>query len=312
MSSLVTPHTPPLGQFVEVNGRRMLLHRSDAGGPTVVFLPGAGLVGLDFLNIHEAICGFATSVLYDRSGTGWSDDIALPRSAGEVASELRALLAKAGAPAPYILVGHSLGGAYVRRYAQLFPDDVAGMLFLDPAHEGYLSSPKPALTSQLRQLVALLPALLNLRKFYRPMFAAMLAAWPQPLRTLLVDYHLGAWRKSLQEAKNLSSEVLGEIRDGGAMPDRPLIVLSAMGIDPFMAAFADRAYLRELNAFKAGVYRQFAASARRGDYRQLDDAGHSTIHTDRPDAVVAAIGDLVAQATAERPLLLSQPLDKVG
>jgi pimeloyl-ACP methyl ester carboxylesterase len=40
-------------------------------------------------------------------------------------------------PAPYLLVGHSLGGAYVQRYAQRFPDEVAGLLLLDPAHEDW-------------------------------------------------------------------------------------------------------------------------------------------------------------------------------
>ncbi|WP_432933863.1 hypothetical protein ACQPZZ_19095 [Microbispora sp. CA-135349] len=44
---------PPLGRLHEVGERRLMLHRSGSGGPSVVFLPGAGLVGLDFLNVHE-------------------------------------------------------------------------------------------------------------------------------------------------------------------------------------------------------------------------------------------------------------------
>jgi pimeloyl-ACP methyl ester carboxylesterase len=119
----------PLGARYEVNGRRLLLHRSGSGGPAVVFLPGAGLVGLDFLNIHDQISAVITSVLYDRAGTGWSDEVRLPRSAAEVAGELRALLRAADVPPGYLLVGHSLGGAYARRYAQLYPGEVGGVLF---------------------------------------------------------------------------------------------------------------------------------------------------------------------------------------
>lgn len=63
----------PLGRLYEVGGRRLMLHRSGDGGPAVVFLPGAGLVGLDFLNLQERVAGFTTNVLYDRAGTGWSD-----------------------------------------------------------------------------------------------------------------------------------------------------------------------------------------------------------------------------------------------
>jgi pimeloyl-ACP methyl ester carboxylesterase len=103
----------------------------------VVLAPGAGMIGLDYLNIHDQVSQFTTSVLYDRAGTGWSDQVELPRSGTEVTGELRSLLHAAGVPAPYLLVGHSLGGFYVRRYAHRFPDEVAGLLFLDPFHEDY-------------------------------------------------------------------------------------------------------------------------------------------------------------------------------
>jgi hypothetical protein len=77
-----------------------MLYASGTGGPVVVFLPGAGLTGLGYLNLHEQVSQFATSVLYDRAGTGWSDHVQLPRSAAEVADELWLLLRVAGAPAP--------------------------------------------------------------------------------------------------------------------------------------------------------------------------------------------------------------------
>src|SRR5271168_1923897 len=102
--------SPPIGRLVEVLGRRLACHRLGEGGPTVVFLPGAGLVGLDFLNVQEAASAHATCVTYDRGGTGWSDPVALPRTAAAVAEELRALLVAMELPPPYLLVGHSLGG----------------------------------------------------------------------------------------------------------------------------------------------------------------------------------------------------------
>jgi pimeloyl-ACP methyl ester carboxylesterase len=288
--------SPPIGRRYAVAGRHLALHCVGSGGPSVVFLPGAGLIGLDYFNVATEIARSTTAVLYDRAGTGWSDAIALPRTAAAVAEELRALLAAAEVPAPYVLVGHSLGGAYIRRYAQLFPHEVAGLLFLDPAHEGYADFPRQGLLAQIRQALAMLPALLNLRKFYRPRFEAMLRAWPEGLRRTLIEYHLAAWRKTLEEASNLHRGVLGEIALGGALPDVPLIVLTAMGIDPFQAAFMPEAALRELNALKAPVYQAFARSVPRGENRSLTDAGHSTIHTDRPNAVVQAVNEILAAA----------------
>jgi pimeloyl-ACP methyl ester carboxylesterase len=286
--------TPPLiGRLYDVGERRLALHREGQGAPSVVFLPGAGLIGLDFLNIHEQVRDFATSVLYDRGGTGWSDPSHLPRSAADAATELRDLLRAAEVPAPYILVGHSLGGAYARRFSQLFAHEVAGVLYLDPAHEGYAAMPPRPFFEQVRMGLAALPALINARRFYRPLFSAMYRTWPDGLRETLVEYHLRNWRRSLQEAANLNSEVLPEIAAGGAAPGQPTIVLTSMGIDPFMAPFMPEPTLRELNAQKAAFYAAFAALAPRGENRLLPDAGHSTLHTDRPDAVVQAIRDLI-------------------
>ena len=72
--------------------RHLLLHRSGNGAPSAVFVPGAGLVGLDYLKIRDQVSQLTTSVLYDRRGTGWSDALELPRTATAVTDELRELL----------------------------------------------------------------------------------------------------------------------------------------------------------------------------------------------------------------------------
>jgi pimeloyl-ACP methyl ester carboxylesterase len=128
---------PPLGRHYEVEGRRLLLHRSGSGGPAVVFLAGAGGVGLDYWNVQEKAAELTTSVVYDRTGTGWSDRVAVPLGSAEVTDELRELLRAADTPAPYVLVGHSLGGLFARHYATRFPDEVAGLVLMETDHEDY-------------------------------------------------------------------------------------------------------------------------------------------------------------------------------
>jgi pimeloyl-ACP methyl ester carboxylesterase len=276
-----------------------MLHRSGTGGPAVVFAPGAGLVGLDYLNIHDWISQFTTSVLYDRGGTGWSDPVELPRTAATVADELQSLLRAAGVPPPYLLVGHSLGGAYSRRYAQRFPNEVAGLLFLDPAHEDYPAQmPKQTMLGTVRQVFALVRVLPRFKRFYRDMFERMFAGWPNSIREPLIEYHLRSFRKSLQEwparsRNDVKGELLDEIRHGGDLPEVPLIVLIAMGLDPFMAAFMPEPYLREMNERKPAIYAKLTGSVPCGEHRLLENAGHTTIHTDRPDAVVQGIRDLI-------------------
>ena len=236
-SGRTTDATPPLGRYYEVGGRRLLLHRLGSGSPAVVFLPGAGTVGLDYLNVQERAAALTTSVLYDRAGTGWSDRVKLPRTSAQVTDELRDLLRTAGVPPPYVLVGHSLGGLYARHYAQRFPDEMAGLLLLDPAHEDYPSMPKPTLLGGLRQGLALIRVLLHYKRLYRGLFAQEMADWPEEIRQPLIERHVSMrWLPvGLREAKNID-QLYDEVRHAGPLPDVPLIVLTSMGIDGFKEA----------------------------------------------------------------------------
>src|SRR5215831_15587779 len=123
MAHRSTAKRPPVGSLLRVGKRRLFVHRLGDGRP-VVFLPGAGAVGLDYFIVQQGIARHATCILYDRAGTGFSARVKLPRTAGQVIDELRELMKAVKLPGPYILVGHSLGGLYARRYAQLFPDEV--------------------------------------------------------------------------------------------------------------------------------------------------------------------------------------------
>lgn len=289
---------PPVGGFCNVDGRSLWIESSGTGGPAVVFMPAAGMVGLDYFNIHTAISRRTTSVIYDRAGTGWSDQARLPRSANEVTDELRNLLLTAGVQAPYILVGHSLGGIYAIRYAQRFPDEVAGMLLLEPPHEDFLANtPRFKKRYIPQQSYAILRTLLAYKRTFRGLFDRMFADWPDSIRQPLIEYHLRTLSKTITERKNLNSEIYGEIRTGGEMPDIQLIVYTAMGIDPFMTPLASSSFLRDtldsFNAVKNEIYAKLAKSVPRGEHRLLHHAGHTTIHTDCPDEVTAAILNLL-------------------
>jgi len=262
----------------------------------VVFVPGAGSFGLDFLLVHQRMAQVSASVLYDRAGTGWSDDIELPRSADEVTDELRALLHSAGLPAPCLLVGHSLGGLYVQRYAQRFPDEVAGLLLLDPAHEDWdLYMPEDLQIAKNQTPDSQMPDLPEgFLAQYRGPFSDMFAAFPPSIRDLLVDKHLGPERlpTGFREGTNVLA-LFDELRAGGDRPDVPMIILSSTGTDPAQTMLAPEAQLREQIAGSEKLYAAIAAKSPRAEHRSLDDASHLTIPMARPDAVAAAIKDLI-------------------
>lgn len=288
---------PPLGSRYNVAGRRLALHRSGSGAPAVVFIPGAGMVGLDLLNVQELAAAHTTSIVYDRAGTGWSDAIDLPRSAAAVTDELRELLAAANVPAPYVLVGHSLGGAYARHYAQRFPSEVAALVLMDPAHED-LSAHMPrqvqeAAEQMKGQTLDELPAVVV--DMYRDLLPRKFAQWPARIREALVTYHLDQWRTGILEARNADDVVYPELRNAAPTPDVPMVVLGAMGIDASATLFTPEEIQREVNEGKRTVNMRLAASVARGEYRELADASHAWMHIERPDAVLQAIADLLGR-----------------
>ena len=130
---------PPLGKLVDVGGYRVHLYCIGTGSPTVVIV-GAGF-SFNWGLVQPEVAGFTQVCSYDHSGIGWSDDGPKDSCSLRV-SEVHTALKNAGIKGPYVLVGHSLGGLVARVYAGQYPDEVAGMVFVDHAF-GFPLTPPP-------------------------------------------------------------------------------------------------------------------------------------------------------------------------
>ena len=125
----------PTGGRVDVGGRMHYLDCTGSGGPTVVLEGG---ITSDWAAVQPAVAGFTRVCSYDRPDSpGSRSDPTPSRTAQEVVADLRAMLTAAGEPGPFVLVGHSLGGLYVQLYAYQHPDEVAGLVLVDPTHEEF-------------------------------------------------------------------------------------------------------------------------------------------------------------------------------
>lgn len=91
--------------------------------------------GFSWVAVQRDVSQFTQACWYDRAGYGWSDPARGPRTSADAASDLHAVLNAAHVSAPYVLVGHSLGGLNVRVYAGLFRQDVAGLVLVEASHE---------------------------------------------------------------------------------------------------------------------------------------------------------------------------------
>jgi pimeloyl-ACP methyl ester carboxylesterase len=136
---------PPAGQLVDVGGYRMHLYCVGEGSPTVIMEAGGGGNVLHWMLVQPAIAQSTRVCAYDRAGMGWSEPGPLPRTPQRIVAELHTLLSTAGIPSPYILMGHSIGGKYVRLYASQYPHDVAGMVLVDARHEDADASMTPTM-----------------------------------------------------------------------------------------------------------------------------------------------------------------------
>ena len=302
----------PPGQLIDLGTHR--LHLLSAGaGPPVVFDAALGASCLSWTFVQPRVARFAQALTYDRAGFGWSEAGPLPRTIGRIAGELRALLAAAGVPAPYILVGHSFGALTVRLIAQQHPDEIAGMVLLDPPDPLDWRSPSATQRARLERGVTLCrygeraarlhvtEAVALLARAGALRWARACARWVSrgelrpsdelvlaPVGRLPPDVQAQARRAWTQpkffEALGSQIASLSEgaaaIDDAPAFGALPVVVVSGGG----SSSPAERDSRERL-----------AARSSRGRHLVAEDSGH-WIPLDRPDVVAEAVRGIVSLA----------------
>lgn len=125
---------PPPGRLVDVGGYRLHIQCLGQGSPTVLFESALGAGSPTWAWVQPDVARSTRACAYDRAGEGWSDLGPDPRDAEHIARELHALLTSADIAPPYVVVGHSFGGLYVRAFTDLYPTEVVGMVLVDASH----------------------------------------------------------------------------------------------------------------------------------------------------------------------------------
>jgi pimeloyl-ACP methyl ester carboxylesterase len=283
------------GHLVDVGGRRLYVHCTGSGSPTVVLVSGLAETSVYWGGwIAPALARNTTVCAYDRAGQGWSDPPASPQDGLAVATDLHTLLDHAQIPGPYVLVGHSTGGVYARIFAARYPDQVAGMVLLDSQpNEALTGLPDfPSQYSALRRASALFPSLARLGVFQ---LVNRFAADPLPVPTRDEERAVVSSANLNRIQRDEFAELPMTLNHAAALTtlgDRPLIVVTA-------AKGAAAGWL-PLQDKMTGLSTNSA-------HRVLPDTDHPSVIHDRAGAAQAsqAILDVVASVRSGTPLTKS-------
>lgn len=275
------PRAP--GTYIWVDGHRLHLNCQGSGSPTVVFDAGLGGSSLDWTLVQPEVAEFTRACAYDRAGYAWSDPGPLPRDSSNIVRDLEQLLGNGSVAAPYVLVGHSLGGLIVQHFARRHPRRIAGLVLVDATHE-----------EQFRRLEELVlsdgnsrgPTRLRLYDAYN-----VPEGLPEDVRRVAAAFVARAQSVIVtrSELNFLRATARSAPTATGAFPDVPLVVISHREV-PGARAARDR----QLAEMWMAMQIDLAALTRRSSHVIAKTEDHY-VHVREPETVIGAVRSVVEQ-----------------
>lgn len=272
----------PPGELIDVGGYRLHIHCAGDSGPVVILDAGVGGFSLEWLPVQKALSKHAVVCAYDRAGYGWSDMGPLPRTTAHISGELHSLLHAADLSPPYILVGHSFGGYSIQHFARTYSDEVAGLVFVDSSHPEQVERLPKA--ERKRRTVTVPGA----RSVYVMRQMRLHPNYPKGQETLAMEL-LRSWKS----AKTIREEMQGfpisarQVRQAGALPDVPIVVLTrGRRVWPYTE------HGDALEATWMTLQDELAHLLPGAVHLIAEDAGHS-IHMDKPGIVISAVNTML-------------------
>lgn len=327
-TAYVRPH-----QRVDIGGGRKLnLFCMASGGPTVLFDSGLSDWSSIWALVQPAVAKRTQACSYDRAGMGYSDPSETPRTPIAIVEDMHALVHAAKLPTPLLLVGHSLGGFNMKLYAAIYPEDVGGMVLVDPAEDRIpkrtaaryrrLLGTSGWAKDELEGFTGLTGAIDHYRDCaaaarIHPLDAAsqLYKTCTDPVRTPLgtaiaterARLQVGANYQQTQSSE-IANSVYGDPRGNdayaalfqpGAFGDKPMIVLTHGIYDP-----KDPIDAADFATLKL-VHDQTARLSRRGVNRVVPDTHHN-IEVDNPQAIVDSVFEVMQGMRSHRALTHSK------
>jgi len=237
------------------------IHVSESGaGSTVVFESGMGEGPEVWSDVRPAIARIAHTVAYDRPGIGQSPPTTRPRTVTQMAADLHDMLRAAKIAPPYVLVGHSLGGAIIQVYVHRYPREIAGLVLVDP-EDG--------------RLIDLLHS--------------KMSAVDWASRAKALDQALPTMSPAVRAELNAANQSGQAVAQSSPFPPVPVILLTGTKKNP---EFPGNPLEQDL---KLELHKALVAANPRAKHILVPNSRHY-IQNDAPDVVIRAVQDVLTSA----------------
>lgn len=284
--------------MISVNGVNFHLNCTGSGFPTLVLEAGLGENSLSWYPVQTKLAQNTRVCSYDRAGLGWSDPINDPIQPEDVARNLHTLLNNAGIAPPYVLVGHSRGGIYVRAFYHQYPEETQGIVLVDSTHEQSLMHQYPYASWDYQKQAMHIAVAEPLSRigFVRLMGFANADRLPSPLPPEVL-----AAKTAIQNRSDTAHAIVNEIavmRNGldpttpppGSLGNIPLLVLTAGNrIDPKLVENEAQKELARIGQSEQADLAHLSSNSR---HIVVRNSGHFIMH-DQADEFVNAVSEFV-------------------
>ncbi len=275
----------------------MHLNCTGKGSPAVIVENGSSSFSIDWALVQAQAARFARICTYDRAGFAWSDRGPTINTVEETMDDLHLLLRAAAIAPPYVLVGHSIGGMYVRAYQRRYPHEVAGIVLVDATPEddlGYSVNGvnKTGVTMTYDEMATVFAPLVK----NPPPLPKMPEEVDEPFDKLppgLQRARLWALRKWISEIDMPHSWITAESwkEEFAVLKRLRLASPHALGDLPLIVLHRGRRSDAELNQREADLVKLSSV----GVERVAPESDHH-IHLYQPELVIQAIRDVVTAA----------------
>jgi pimeloyl-ACP methyl ester carboxylesterase len=277
-----------LDALVDIGTHSLHLRCTGKGRPVVVIDTGVGDPAERWYAFQDRIASITRVCTYDRAGYGASELGPMPRHSQQMADELQHLLKNAGVRGPYVLVGHSLGGLNVQVFADRYPDQVAGLILLDPTPLAFITG--QAFSDFYLVLAQQAADFQQMAEAARQSASADARQTPEAEVQAKVAYLEAVASEHTALINESASQVAGITSFG----DLPLVVV---GSDQANPAFGEQA--EAFQQFWIAQSELLVTKSTHGSFVLAPGSSHY-LHEDAPDLVFDTLRHMVGRVRSER------------